>query len=155
MSKLYRISFVQNIPSDIDTIWDFISSPANLKKITPPHMGFKILSEIDSDKMYTGQIIEYTVYPFPLIPMGWVTEIKHVKDKEYFVDEQRFGPYALWHHKHFIKPISNGVEMRDIVDYKIPFGFIGDIANIILVKKQLKNIFEYRFQKIEEIFGKY
>ena len=155
MSKLYRLTFKQNIPSDIHTIWDFISSPKNLKLITPPHMGFDIVSELDSDKMYPGQIIAYKVSPVGGVKMNWVTEITHVKDHEYFVDEQRFGPYTLWHHKHFIKPIEGGVEMTDIIDYKVPFGFLGDIANIILVKKQLHHIFDYRFKKVEELYGPY
>lgn len=154
MSKLYRISFKQSIPSDIDTIWEFISSPRNLKLITPPYMGFNITSEMDSEKMYPGQIISYKVSPVAGIKMNWVTEITHVKEKEYFVDEQRFGPYSLWHHKHFIKAIPGGVEMTDIVDYKIPFGFLGDIANTVLIKKQLKEIFDFRFKKMEELYGK-
>lgn len=155
MSKLYRVNFKQNIPSTIDKVWDFISSPHNLKLITPPHMGFQIISEMDSEKMYPGQIIAYKVSPVAGVKLTWVTEITHVKDQEYFVDEQRFGPYTLWHHKHFIKPIKNGVEMTDIVDYKIPFGFIGDIANSVFIKKQLQTIFDYRFKKVIEIFGKY
>lgn len=154
MSKLYRMTFKQSIPSDIDTVWDFISSPKNLKRITPPHMGFDIVSDMDSDKMYPGQIIAYKVSPIGGIKLNWVTEITHVKDKEYFVDEQRFGPYKLWHHKHFIKAVPGGVEMTDIVDYKVGFGFLGNIANAILVKKQLQQIFDYRFKKVEEIFGK-
>ncbi len=154
MSKLNRITFKQSIPSDVDTVWNFISSPGNLKLITPPHMGFDIISELDSDKMYSGQIIAYNVSPIAGIKMKWVTEITHVKEKEYFVDEQRFGPYKLWHHKHFIKSIPGGVEMVDIIDYKVGYGFIGDIANALIVKKQLANIFDYRFKKVEEIFGK-
>lgn len=154
MSKLYRMTFKQSIPSDIDTVWDFISSPKNLKRITPPHMGFDIVSDMDSDKMYPGQIIAYKVSPIGGIKLNWLTEITHVKDKEYFVDEQRFGPYKLWHHKHFIKAVPGGVEMTDIVDYKVGFGFLGNIANAILVKKQLQQIFDYRFKKVEEIFGK-
>lgn len=155
MSKLYRLQFKQNIPSDIDSVWDFISSPKNLKLITPPHMGFDIVSELDTDKMYPGQIIAYKVSPLAGIKLSWVTEITYVKEKEYFVDEQRFGPYSLWHHKHFIKPIVGGVEMTDIIDYKISFGFLGDIANAILVKKQLQEIFNYRFKKVEEVYGTY
>ena len=93
----------QFIKSDIDTVWEFISSPKNLSKITPDYMGFNILSDLSDGKMYPGQIIEYYVTPVAGIKMHWVTEITHVKDKEYFVDEQRFGPYAMWHHKHFIK----------------------------------------------------
>ena len=107
MSELYRLKFYQKIPSDINTIWDFISTPKNLKLITPEHMGFNIISDMDSEEMYAGQIIAYKVSPFKGINTGWVTEITHVKPKEYFVDEQRFGPYSLWHHKHFIKPINN------------------------------------------------
>lgn len=155
MSKLHRIIFKQFIPSDVDTIWKFISSPKNLKRITPPHMGFDIMSDMDSDKMYAGQIIAYKVSPVAGIKMNWVTEITHVKEGEYFVDEQRFGPYKLWHHKHFIKAIKGGVEMLDIVDYKVGYGFMGEIANVLLVKKQLKNIFDFRFKKLEEIYGKW
>jgi ligand-binding SRPBCC domain-containing protein len=155
MSKLYRLKFHQNIPSDINTIWDFISTPKNLKLITPEHMGFNIISDLDSEEMYAGQIIAYRVSPFKGINTDWVTEITHVKPKEYFVDEQRFGPYNLWHHKHFIKPIKNGVEMTDIIDYKIPMGFLGDIMNALVVRKKLNQIFEYRFKKMEEYFGKY
>ena len=155
MSKLYRITYKQKIPSDINTLWDFISSPKNLNLITPDNMGFTIETNLDSDTMYPGQIIAYKVSPFKGIKMNWVTEITHVKDKEYFVDEQRFGPYKMWHHKHFIKPIANGVEMIDIIDYKIPMGFIGDIMNSLVVKNKLKEIFNYRYKKMEELYGKH
>lgn len=134
--------------------WDFLSDPKNLKTITPDYMGFDILSGADR-KMYPGQIIQYIVTPVAGIPTKWVTEITHVKEGEYFVDEQRFGPYALWHHKHFIKPIANGVEMEDIVDYKLPFGILGRLAHPILVKPKLKEIFDYRFKKLIELFGPY
>ena len=117
-------------------------------------MGFHILSGADRP-MYAGQIIQYIVTPVLGIKTKWVTEITHVKDKEYFVDEQRFGPYALWHHKHFIKEIAGGVEMEDIIDYKIPMGVIGQLAHPILVKPKLEEIFNYRTKKLEELFGKY
>jgi len=155
MSKLYRIIYKQKIPSDINTMWDFISSPKNLNLITPDNMGFTIETNLDSDIMYPGQIIAYKVSPFKGIKMNWVTEITHVKDKEYFVDEQRFGPYKMWHHKHFIKPIPNGVEMIDIIDYKIPMGFIGDIMNSLVIKNKLKEIFNFRYKKLEELYGIY
>ena len=103
--------------------------------------------------MYAGQIIEYKVSPFPGIPLYWMTEITHVEDKKYFVDEQRYGPYSLWHHQHHFKEINGGVEMTDIVHYKIPFWILGDIANSLFVNKQLKTIFDYRFKKVEELFG--
>jgi ligand-binding SRPBCC domain-containing protein len=155
MSKLYSIEFTQKIPVDLDTLWDFISSPRNLKTITPPHMGFEITTRLDSETMYPGQIIAYKVSPLLGIKMEWVTEITHVQDKHYFVDEQRFGPYALWHHKHFLQPIEKGVLMTDIIHYKIPMGFLGDIAQGILVKPQLEKIFSYRFKKLEEMYGKF
>ena len=104
--------------------------------------------------MYSGQIIAYTVKPLFGIPLHWVTEITHVVEPHYFVDEQRFGPYAFWHHKHFLRPILGGVEMEDVVHYKLPFGFVGDIADVLFVKNQLKQIFDYRFVKLEALFGK-
>jgi len=150
--KLYQLHSRQYLPITQDEAWVFLSNPANLKVITPDHMGFHILNGADRE-MFPGQLIQYTVSPFAGITTKWVTEITHVKEGEYFVDEQRFGPYALWHHKHFIKPISGGVEMEDIIDYKLPFGILGQIAHPILVKKQLERIFAYREMKLEEIFG--
>lgn len=132
--------------------WDFLSDPANLKVITPDHMGFEILSGADR-AMYPGQIIQYIVRPFPWMPTKWVTEITHVKEGSYFVDEQRFGPYSLWHHKHFIKPVEGGIEMEDIVDYKLPLGVLGRIMHMLVVKKQLKTIFNYRREKLISMFG--
>jgi len=152
---LHVIKTRQLIKSDIDTVWDFISSPANLAVITPNSMGFEIIGEKkEGEKMYEGQIIEYFVSPFAGIRMHWVTEITHLKDKEYFVDEQRFGPYSFWHHKHFLKAVDGGVEMTDIVHYKAPFGFLGRIANSIFIKKKLKTIFDYRYNKLEELFNR-
>jgi ligand-binding SRPBCC domain-containing protein len=116
-------------------------------------MNFRILSGADRS-IYAGQIIQYKVTPMLGITTKWVTEITHVKDKEYFVDEQRFGPYSLWHHKHFIKKIEGGVEMEDIVDYKVPFGILGQIAHLLFVKNKLKQIFKYRENKLNKLFGK-
>ena len=152
--KIYRLHTIQNLPIGMNEAWDFLSDPKNLKTITPDYMGFNILSGADRT-MYPGQIIQYIVTPVAGIPTKWVTEITHVKDKEYFVDEQRFGPYALWHHKHFIRPIENGVEMEDIVDYKLPLGALGRLAHPILVKPKLKEIFDYRYNKLIELFGNY
>ena len=153
MSKVYSLKTIQQIPTDIETAWNFFSNPANLKDITPTNMGFKTISKHHGEKMYAGQIIEYKVSPFPGIPLYWMTEITHVEDKKYFVDEQRYGPYSLWHHQHHFKEINGGVEMTDIVHYKIPFWILGDIANSLFVNKQLKTIFDYRFKKVEELFG--
>ena len=150
--KLYQIKTKQKLPISVDKAWEFLSNPKNLKEITPKYMNFRILSGADRS-IFAGQIIQYKVTPMLRISTKWVTEITHVKDKEYFVDEQRFGPYALWHHKHFIKKIDGGVEMEDIIDYKIPFGIIGQIAHPIIVKNKLKQIFKYRENKLKELFG--
>jgi ligand-binding SRPBCC domain-containing protein len=151
--KIYRFKKKQLLPISKDIAWEFLSDPKNLKKITPDYMGFNIINPEES-KMYAGQIIQYIVTPLLGIPTKWVTEITHVKDKNYFVDEQRFGPYSLWHHKHFIREIKGGTEMIDIIDYKLPLGTIGRIANPIIVRPKLEEIFEYRRKKLIELFGK-
>ena len=150
----YQLHKKQNIPAGLNEIWDFISSPANLKKITPDYMGFDITSKLNSDKMYPGMIISYKVSPVLGLKMTWVTEITHVKEKEYFVDEQRIGPYKIWHHEHHVKEINGGVEMIDIVSYAPPLGFLGSMANSLFIKKQLEEIFNYRTVALEQIFGK-
>jgi ligand-binding SRPBCC domain-containing protein len=152
--KLYQLQSKQKLPITVQEAWDFLSNPRNLKLITPEHMGFVIKSGADRP-MYAGQLIQYSVTPLAGVTTKWVSEITHVKEPEYFVDEQRYGPYALWHHKHFIKPIEGGVEMEDIVDYKLPFGILGQLAHPFLVKKKLLEIFEYRENKLVEIFGEY
>ncbi|MDH7914281.1 SRPBCC family protein [Winogradskyella sp. SYSU M77433] len=152
--KIYTLHKKQNLPISVDEAWDFLSDPKNLKTITPDYMGFHILSGSDRP-MFPGQIIQYIVTPVLGIKTKWVTEITHVKDKEYFVDEQRFGPYSLWHHKHFIKPIEGGIEMEDIIDYKVPMGILGQMVHPILVKPKLEEIFNYRTTKLEALFGKY
>jgi ligand-binding SRPBCC domain-containing protein len=151
----FSLKTVQRLPVSMEVAWSFFSNPANLQAITPGNLGFKILSNHHGEKMYPGQIIEYKVKPLLGIPIYWMTEITHVKENEFFVDEQRFGPYALWHHQHHFKPIDGGVEMTDIVHYRNPLGFLGTIANLLVVKKQLKQIFEFRFAKTEELFGKW
>lgn len=152
--KIYRLHKKQNLPITVEQAWDFLSSPKNLKTITPDYMGFNILSGADRP-MFAGQIIQYIVTPVMGIKTKWVTEITHVKDKSYFVDEQRFGPYALWHHKHFINKIDGGVEMEDIIDYKVPMGILGQLVHPIIVKPKLEEIFNYRTKKLEELFGVY
>ncbi len=138
----------------MEKAWDFFSSPANLQQITPSSLGFSIISKFHGDKMYAGQVIEYKVRPVMGIPLYWMTEITHMSEGKYFVDEQRFGPYSLWHHQHHFRVVEGGVEMTDIVHYKLPFWFLGDIANSLLVKRQLKGIFDFRFKKVESLFGK-
>ena len=152
--KIYTLHKKQKLPISVEQAWEFLSSPANLKVITPDYMGFNILSGADRP-MFPGQIIQYIVTPVLGIKTKWVTEITHVKDHEYFVDEQRFGPYALWHHKHFIKEIEGGVEMEDIIDYKLPMGILGQLVHPFLVQPKLEEIFNYRTQKLEALFGAY
>ena len=152
--KIYTKRSVQNLPITLTEAWDFLSDPKNLKTITPDYMGFIIESGADRP-MFPGQIIQYIVTPVMGIKTKWVTEITHVHDKQYFVDEQRFGPYDLWHHKHFIKEIPGGVEMEDIIDYKVPMGWIGQLVHPIIVKPKLDEIFEYRRKKLIELFGEF
>ncbi|WP_044208731.1 SRPBCC family protein [Flammeovirga sp. OC4] len=151
----YQFKATQNIPASKEEIWDFISSPKNLKEITPDYMGFDITSEHASDKMYQGMIITYKVSPLLGLKMDWMTEITHVREGEYFVDEQRVGPYNLWHHQHILIPTEHGVTMKDIVTYAPPFGPLGDIANAIMIRSKLKEIFAYRKKVIEEKWGIY
>lgn len=152
--KIYTLHSKQNLPISVDEAWQFLSDPKNLKDITPDYMGFDILSGGDRP-MFPGQIIQYSVTPLLGIRTKWVTEITYVEDKKYFVDEQRFGPYALWHHKHFIKEIPGGVEMEDIIDYKLPMGVLGQLVHPIIVKPKLDEIFEYRQKRLIELFGEY
>jgi len=152
---LYQFKSTQKIPATIEQVWDFMSSPRNLKKITPPYMGFDITNEPLPEKMYAGMIITYKVSPMFNIPMTWVTEITHVRDQEYFVDEQRVGPYAIWHHQHLLEKIENGVLMSDIVSYQPPMGFLGAIANTLFIKNKLTEIFDYRFSAVVNEFGPY
>lgn len=153
MSKTYSLKTVQKLPVTLEQAWDFFSKPSNLKDITPSSMGFDIKSRHHGERMYAGQIIEYTVTPLLGIPLYWMTEITHVEEQKYFVDEQRFGPYSLWHHQHHFREIAGGVEMTDIVHIRIPFWIIGDLAYAILVKSKLREIFSYRYKKAEEVFG--
>lgn len=152
----YQFRSEQKINASIDEVWDFISSPTNLKEITPDYMGFDIMNTRQlSEKMYEGMIIGYKVSPILGIKTTWVTEITHIRDKEFFIDEQRIGPYAMWHHQHLIRPIENGVLMTDIVSYQPPFGLIGAIANKLVIQSKLKQIFNYRTVALEKKFGIY
>ena len=149
----FQLRREQFVKTDIDTIWDFASSPKNLKEITPDYMLFDITSKDLQEKMYPGMIITYRVSPLLNIKMNWVTEITQVKDRHFFIDEQRLGPYTMWHHQHFFEEKDDGVLMTDIVTYIPPFGILGDIANTLFIKKQLKEIFDYRFKIMNQKFN--
>jgi ligand-binding SRPBCC domain-containing protein len=149
----YQFKQEQILKASLEEVWDFISSPQNLKKITPEYMGFEVKTTSIKEKMFPGLIIGYKVSPLFNIKMDWLTEITHVKEMEFFVDEQRIGPYALWHHLHHIQDTDQGVLMKDIVTYQPPFGILGDIANKIIIEKKLSEIFKYRHQILETTFN--
>ena len=152
--KIYQKKTSQKLPILIKEAWNFFSDPKNLKIITPDYMGFDIIDG-DDKKIFPGQIIKYKVTPLFGIQLKWVTEITHVLNERYFVDEQRFGPYALWHHKHFIKEIEGGIVMEDVIDYKLPFGILGQIVHSTFVKPKIDEIFNYRYNKLIELFGEF
>jgi ligand-binding SRPBCC domain-containing protein len=142
------------IPRPLNEVWHFFSRPENLDAITPEDMSFQILTQLDPQQpMYQGMIIQYKVSPFPGVKMDWTTEITHVRDGVYFIDEQRFGPYALWHHQHHFAEKDNGVLMKDILHYKVPYGFIGTIADRLFVAQRIEQIFSYRETAIRKIFN--
>ncbi|MGK0421559.1 MAG: ligand-binding SRPBCC domain-containing protein [Polaribacter sp.] len=152
--KIYTLHKKQKLPISLDKAWEFLSNPKNLKVITPDYMSFNIVSTIDRP-LYTGQIIQYIVTPLLGIKTQWVSEITHIEEKRYFVDEQMYGPYALWHHKHFVKEVPGGVELEDIIDYKVPLGLLGQLVHPFLVKPKLEEIFNYRQEKLLELFGEF
>jgi len=151
---MYQLKRIQKLPISVAKAWDFFSSPKNLATITPDELGFQIKSELP-EKMYPGMFIQYTVKPLLGIPMTWVTEITQVNEPHFFIDEQRVGPYAIWHHQHFFKAIPDGVEMTDMIDYQLPLAPFGNFMHPLLIKGKLKRIFDYRKEKMVELFGEY
>lgn len=140
------------LPLSMEQAWDFFSSPCNLNEITPPDMTFNITSEVP-DKMYEGLLITYKVSPMFNIPLSWVTEITHIREHSYFIDEQRKGPYRIWHHEHHFREVQGGVEMTDLLYYDVGKGFLGTIISALFVDKRVKQIFEYRGEKLTSMFG--
>ncbi len=153
--SVHQFKTVQRIPVSLDEAWDFFSHPKNLAIMTPEHLNLKFTNELFGNEMYPGQVMTYNVKPVLGIPLFWMTEITHVRPKQFFVDEQRFGPYSLWHHQHHFREIEGGVEMTDLIHYKVPGWFVGDLANKLFISRQLKEIFEFRYKKVEELFGKW
>ncbi len=150
--KLNTLIRKQHIYAELSEVWDFFSSPLNLATITPDWLNFVVITDVPK-KMYPGMIVEYRVSPILGIPVKWITEITHVDEPFYFVDEQRFGPYKFWHHKHFFKQMDGYIEMIDQVDYIIPYGIFGEILYPYISKK-LDAIFDYRYIIVESIFNK-
>lgn len=147
MKKLVQEQF---LPISIEKAWDFFATPKNLNEVTPKDMVFKILGDIP-DKMYQGMFIQYKITPMLNIQLDWCTEITHIQEGQFFVDEQRKGPYNIWHHEHHFKSVEGGVLMTDILHYDVGLGILGWIAGKLFVDNKVKQIFEYR----KEILGKY
>jgi len=151
--KIFQIKSKQTLNISLEESWNFFSDPRNLPKITPPWLKLKVTSDVP-EKMYAGMIITYKVYPFLGIPSNWVTEITQVKEKQFFIDEQRFGPYKFWHHQHHFRESDKGIEMEDIVTYALPFDPLSRSVNSLLVGKKVKEIFEFREEVITELLKK-
>lgn len=149
---LHHLAQEQILPITLDEAWDFFSSPRNLDSITPPELGFRIV-HCPSEKMHDGQIIEYRVKVAPAVWVPWVTEIKAVKERHSFVDEQRAGPYKFWHHRHVFEETDGGVKASDLVHYALPFGPAGAIAHAVFVRSKLERIFSYRREILAERFA--
>lgn len=149
-SGIYTLTSEQTLPISLEKAWDFFTLPTNLDKITPKEMDFRITNN-PPPKTYKGQIITYKIGVLPMIKSNWITEITHLEDRKFFVDEQRFGPYEMWHHEHHFEEIgTDKVKMTDIVNFKMPFGILGDFFGGRLVKNKVKFIFESRFTILEK-----
>jgi ligand-binding SRPBCC domain-containing protein len=149
MPQLYHQQF---IPADLATVWAFFATPRNLDELTPPDLRFRIVSDVPA-AMFAGQLIEYRISPLRGVWLRWLTEIRHVREGEYFVDEQRIGPYRLWYHEHHFAPAPGGVVMTDRVTYEIGWGPFGWLAGKLWVRRQLDQIFAYRRKRVAERFG--
>jgi ligand-binding SRPBCC domain-containing protein len=150
MKKLKQEQF---LPISLDEAWRFFATPKNLNEVTPNDMVFEIKSDLP-DTMYAGLLINYRLKPMLNIPINWCTEITHIKEKEYFVDEQRKGPYNIWHHEHHFKSVNGGVLMTDILHYDIGKSIFGWVAGVLFVDKKVSAIFNYRFKTLETYFKK-
>ncbi|MGC1243343.1 MAG: SRPBCC family protein [Chryseosolibacter sp.] len=150
--KIYHIKQVQFLPASLDQAWSFFADPGNLNEITPPGLQFSIQFISRKEQIYPGQLIGYRIRILPLIWVTWLTEITAVKAGEYFIDDQRNGPYALWHHQHHFREVPGGVEITDEVNYAIPLGWLGQIVHRLFVGPQLQRIFAYRRRILNERF---
>jgi ligand-binding SRPBCC domain-containing protein len=155
MGRIHILKSIQKIPATPEEVWEFFSGPQNLFALTPPFLNLKPTGDPGGKETYAGQILTYTVKPLLGIPLFWMTEITHVERLKLFVDEQRKGPYSLWRHQHHFKPVEGGTEMTDIIHYRLPLGPLGDLGHVLFVKGRLKKIFEYRYRRVEELFGQW
>lgn len=150
--KIYRLYRKQILSTDIQTTWKFFTDPGNLSKITPGYINFQI-TKLSSSEMYPGMLLTYKIKPILKVPMKWVTEITQVYEPVWFKDEQRSGPYKMWSHQHIFREVEGGVRMEDIVDYTMPFGFLGRIVHFFVVRRKLKEIFDFRRKVLDETFN--
>ena len=151
--KPFILERTQTLPIPIETAWKFFSNPANLARITPPDMEFRIPSPHQGD-VYAGQIFTYTLRPLLRLSVNWTTEITHVESPNFFVDEQRFGPYRFWHHQHRFREVEGGVEMHDLVHYLLHHEQLAGLINRLFVAPRLASIFDYRRRALAELFPK-
>lgn len=150
--RVKRKSWQIIIERPLEDVWNFFSMPENLEKVTPEHVNFKTIGGKKGEVVYPGMIVQHQLAPLLGIKMLWTTEIKQVKEQEYFIDEQRFGPYAFWHHQHWFEAVENGTKMTDILHYKVPYGIIGTIADALFVNKMVDEIFEHREEVFKKVF---
>ena len=150
--KIYYFKASQFLSTDINTAWNFFSSAKNLATITPPELGFKILTDLDEKDIYEGMLIDYTVKPLFGIPLHWKTEIQKIEKPFMFMDKQLKGPYKIWEHTHHFTQKEGGVFMEDEVKYQLPFGIIGQLTHSMIVRKKIERIFEYRKMILDKIF---
>ncbi len=149
--KPFTLERTQTLPITLESAWEFFSNPDNLVKITPPEMDFRITSPPQS-VIYGGQIITYTVRPFLRVAVNWTTEITHVEAPNFFVDEQRFGPYRFWHHQHRFCEVDGGVEVHDLVHYLLSHDQLAGVINYLFVAPRLRRIFDFRSKALQDIF---
>ena len=141
---IYQLERTETVSLSVEACWRFFSNPRNLEKITPPTLNFRIKRRLP-EEIYPGLLIEYRVSPLLGIPVTWLTEIVQVEAPHFFADEQRVGPYRLWHHEHFFRALpEGGTEVRDLVTYVPPWGPLGALLNRIVIRAQLERIFAYR-----------
>lgn len=151
-APVQNLEFVQELPLTLEQAWDFFSCPSNLATITPADLGFEVISALP-ERMYAGMVVCYRVRPLLGITVPWMTEITHVREPVFFVDEQRSGPYRFWHHQHCFEPIEDGVRMVDRVHYQLPFGWFGHALFGRIVARRLDAIFAFRRAILQQTFG--
>jgi len=149
--RLCRLKRIQNLPVSQKKAWQFFSNPINLSEITPPWLSFRLTQTVPNS-IHAGMLISYRLKPLFGLPVTWISEITHVYEPDYFIDEQRFGPYKFWQHQHLFKAFGDGTQVRDIIHYAIGYGILGRLVQRFIVSPRLEDIFDYRHEKLKQIF---